>query len=353
MIQSLEILVAILGYQSLIISLFLLISDRGKALPNRLLGLFFLLVFIEIVAEFLLSSIWPPLKYLAYVGILYGPLIQMYFQSLSNPTATLSQILKINVLPVVALVILTTSISFKSIEYEIILALAFLIYLIITQASLYRLIQRIKYGFSNLEFLEIRWLYYFLVPLSIIVLSDILEVVFFLSENIFMTHLFLVLHVVFFLVTECYVLFYGTKRSNLYMGIVEKIKPDSIGPRYKNTNIDHEELTKLAEDFDSRIRSKKLFLNPDLNLALLSKTLEVNPRELSQVINQKFGTNFSDYINYLRLKYAQRLLENTPNDEMNISQIMYQSGFNSKTAFYNYFRKQTGISPKEYRRRSK
>jgi AraC-like DNA-binding protein len=85
-----------------------------------------------------------------------------------------------------------------------------------------------------------------------------------------------------------------------------------------------------------------------LSLEDLAKALNLAPRYLSQVINQAFNQNFSDYINGYRISHALEMLSSKKNNKT-ISEIFYNSGFNSRASFYKAFKKQMNTTPTEYR----
>ena len=80
----------------------------------------------------------------------------------------------------------------------------------------------------------------------------------------------------------------------------------------------------------------------------MAAELNVNSRHLSQVINELLDQNFYDLINKYRVEEVKKYIKKNPGK--NISEMMYEAGFNSKAAFNNAFKKHTGMTPTEYRR---
>lgn len=97
------------------------------------------------------------------------------------------------------------------------------------------------------------------------------------------------------------------------------------------------------------VDAEKLFLEPDISLADVAKKLNLPERQVSSVINGS-GQNFCDFINRKRIAHAQRMLTE-PGQKLNILEILYESGFNSKSVFNTQFKRLTGLSPKEFRKR--
>jgi AraC-like DNA-binding protein len=90
---------------------------------------------------------------------------------------------------------------------------------------------------------------------------------------------------------------------------------------------------------------EKLHLDPDINLNRVSRRLVRPARDVSKSINGQTGGNFSQYINGLRIEEACRLL----GGDMPITQIVFASGFNTKSNFNREFSRITGKSPSEWR----
>ncbi|MGL1835089.1 helix-turn-helix domain-containing protein [Rhodocyclaceae bacterium SMB388] len=89
-------------------------------------------------------------------------------------------------------------------------------------------------------------------------------------------------------------------------------------------------------------------LNANLTVEQLARQLAVPPRELSRAINQGFGQNFFEFVSAYRVAEAKRRLEDGANTD-SILNVMYDSGFNSKSVFNTAFKKATGLTPSQYR----
>jgi AraC-like DNA-binding protein len=103
----------------------------------------------------------------------------------------------------------------------------------------------------------------------------------------------------------------------------------------------HKRLTKLME-------SDKLYTECELSLFQLANRLNTLPNYLSQVINDKEGKNFYDYINMLRIEEFKSLVSRPENRKYTLLSLSYDCGFNSKSSFNKNFKKVTGQSPSEY-----
>ncbi len=99
------------------------------------------------------------------------------------------------------------------------------------------------------------------------------------------------------------------------------------------------------------MHQEKPHLHPNLTLEQLSRKLGAPSREVSRAINQGFGCNFFEFVSRYRIDEAKSRLADAAN-QANILQTMYDSGFNSKSVFNTAFKKETGFTASEYRRRA-
>lgn len=104
----------------------------------------------------------------------------------------------------------------------------------------------------------------------------------------------------------------------------------------------------LLEKIRSALEDKKFFLGKGLTIVDLAKNIDVSPKILSILINRKFKTNFNELINIYRVNYAKQLLEENVLALYSIEGLASMVGFNSRITFFNSFKKNVGISPKEY-----
>lgn len=119
--------------------------------------------------------------------------------------------------------------------------------------------------------------------------------------------------------------------------------------KYLRSRLSHEEKESILENLTAYLNeSSKPFLDPMLTLRKISGHLGVNSTSLSQVINEKTGLNFNDFINSFRIEESKKLLLSDEFEKITIDAIARMAGFNSRSAFYSAFRKHTGLTPREY-----
>lgn len=107
---------------------------------------------------------------------------------------------------------------------------------------------------------------------------------------------------------------------------------------------DHAE---LFPKVDALVRSERLFADPDINLSRIARRLTMPARDVSKAINQATDQNVSQYVNGLRIEEACRVLAET---ETSITEVVYQSGFNTKSNFNREFLRVKGVAPSVWRK---
>lgn len=98
--------------------------------------------------------------------------------------------------------------------------------------------------------------------------------------------------------------------------------------------------------------SEKRFLDPTISLERLSEEMGLSKSHLSRVINAELGIGFNDYLNHLRVEEAKHHLCNPEFENYTLVAIGLEAGFNSKTTFNTAFKKQTSMTPSEFRKNS-
>ncbi|WP_425412660.1 helix-turn-helix domain-containing protein [Lewinella cohaerens] len=80
----------------------------------------------------------------------------------------------------------------------------------------------------------------------------------------------------------------------------------------------------------------------------MAEHLDLHPNQLSWLLNECLGKNFSEFINHYRVETFKRLAKEPANAHITLLGLAYESGFNSKTVFNTYFKKETGLTPKQF-----
>ena len=86
-----------------------------------------------------------------------------------------------------------------------------------------------------------------------------------------------------------------------------------------------------------------------ITLNQIAENLHVNPAYLSVLFKKEMGSNFSDYLNTLRIKRSKELLVTT---NLSLLDISLLTGFEEQSYFTKVFKKLAGTTPNKYRKSS-
>lgn len=135
--------------------------------------------------------------------------------------------------------------------------------------------------------------------------------------------------------------------------LIKALLSSHFGEKTKITNLFHltkDQTKSLNSKLELHMQEQKPFLKFGLTLSDLATQLEVKERLLSQFINSHYNTSFQDYINLFRIEEAKKLIEQSKGSGKTILEIVYESGFNSKSAFNFAFKKHTNTTPTKYKK---
>jgi len=127
----------------------------------------------------------------------------------------------------------------------------------------------------------------------------------------------------------------------------EEIKKE----KYKTSALLPETVDQVLPKLTRLMQEEKVFLEPDLSLQKLSQQLHVHYNHLSRIINEHLGKSFNDYINGFRIEEARKMLADPEESQKTILEIAYDTGFYSKSVFNTAFKKFTGMTPSQYKKK--
>ena len=104
------------------------------------------------------------------------------------------------------------------------------------------------------------------------------------------------------------------------------------------------------KELEVLIQKEKLFQKPDLSLNQVALAMQVHPNQLSALINQHFQKNFREFINTYRIENAKMLLLDPDAERWTIEAIAAESGFQSRSAFYQAFKMIEGVTPTQFKK---
>jgi AraC-like DNA-binding protein len=136
---------------------------------------------------------------------------------------------------------------------------------------------------------------------------------------------------------------FGLQNSELFTEHFEKkaviLKPNQFS---------ESDLLKTLYELDRCMDEKKPYLHPRLSLKALSEIVLIPENQISAAINTIRKQNFYDYINTLRVNAFIERCKTADRYNYTLTAIAFECGFNSKSTFYDIFKRQTGSTPASY-----
>jgi AraC-like DNA-binding protein len=120
--------------------------------------------------------------------------------------------------------------------------------------------------------------------------------------------------------------------------------------KYEKNPLSLEEKEMYRKKITEYMEAQKPFLSPQLSLSELAEKLALPGFVVSQVLNTVLNQNFYDFVNSYRINESKKLMTESPDNEKTILEILYRSGFNSKSVFNAAFKKYNGTTPREFKK---
>lgn len=96
-------------------------------------------------------------------------------------------------------------------------------------------------------------------------------------------------------------------------------------------------------------KDKHIYTDSTLNREKVAEKLGISAGYVSQIVNTITGENFAHYINQYRVEAVKEMISNPEYENYTLLTMGLESGFTSKTTFYNAFKKVTSQTPNEYK----
>ncbi|MFH6935987.1 chromate resistance protein ChrB domain-containing protein [Flavobacterium sp. FlaQc-30] len=92
-------------------------------------------------------------------------------------------------------------------------------------------------------------------------------------------------------------------------------------------------------------------IDTNLSLRELSKNLGISPSYLSRIFSKYFDNmSFGEYVRKQRIEKAKKLMHSPKN--LPLTEIAILSGFSDQSHFSRIFKRETGLSPSDYRKKT-
>ena len=151
-------------------------------------------------------------------------------------------------------------------------------------------------------------------------------------------------------------------------GNVKEVMPEILSHSFVDNAVQNEKtfiqeirkvLEKVMDYRDQRIQGRygevilkakdyieKNYASQDTSLRLVADEVHLSPNHFSTIFSQECGITFIEYLTNKRIEAAKKLLRET---DMKGADIAFECGFSDPHYFSFIFKKNTGLSPREYR----
>ncbi len=363
--------------------LVLILVKKNKQRSDIFLSLFFILVGAELTYRFLRATNFSPsntwlVAFDLIYWILLGPTVYLYACFVIRRDQKFKKYMLLHLVPLAIILIpyvhflnlspLTGFFAYSNNHavyrwiIDILWEYCVLAYLIVLIIRLIRLRKEVPGYFSSRKRKDLSWLLYLsagfatnIMTSSILYYLDILQVISMPDSTFYFQVIILILYLLGIGI-------FGYRQKGIFsdyeMHEVSNIHfQGKLGPvperefKYRKSGLQEDENRILLNDLIKLMKTQQPYIDCELNLQGLALKLNTSVHKLSQVINEHFRQNFFDFINSYRIEEVKKLLQDSKNNNLKVISLAYDCGFNSKSAFYTAFKKDTGTTPVEYRRK--
>ncbi len=354
----------------LVFGLLLIFTKRINQKANRYLGgLALIIVFWNVWVLSLDLDIfrYSPKFYLIPLNfsLALGPLFYLYIKKMTNPEWSLSKKYGVHFLPLLFELIVHVILCREALEKGISATDTTAFYTLIPAVQLLAIISIVVYCYHGLSLLKkyhiwlkanysndnkynLHWLYrltiifatfwLMLVPYTLI---DYLFFDFSLGIQDYYPIYILLSLITLWISIEAFL-----KPEIVFVDAIQEDKSATVEKKTKPT----QEVLEKATWLQDKMEQNLFYLDSELNLTSLAKALDMHPNNLSKIINEGIGKNFSDFINDYRVQAVIDRLKDPKYDHITLLGISFECGFNSKTTFNRVFKNITGKTPIDFKK---
>lgn len=135
--------------------------------------------------------------------------------------------------------------------------------------------------------------------------------------------------------------------TSIKLGVVDYITKPVIEDDLVKVLNNYSQLIRYSNQIQQSLKLIHQNYEEKITLNYLATKIHINPAYLSRKFQEEVGVGFSEYVNHYRLMMAKKMLTDKP--EASIGEVSEKCGFNSQHYFSQMFRKETGVSPRDYR----
>lgn len=132
----------------------------------------------------------------------------------------------------------------------------------------------------------------------------------------------------------------------------EEEKLDEI-PENKRIPLPEDVVESLTRKLKQVMETEKNYRDQEISLKSVADQIGTTPHVLSQLLNENLNRNFADFINSYRIEEIKAILDEPEGQKKKNWILAHDAGFNNMTVFYKAFKKYTGMTTNDYRKKIK
>lgn len=370
-------------FQSLFFSL-LLFLKRDKNLKDYWLAFFFLNIGLQFFYLNALKTGFAEGKdYMILFDMfhwtLIGPLLFLYVRQVIHPNRRLRMADLVHLLPLALVLmiygdyILTRMGSMPYEEYAanhrgnptlffggMVWGFSSVVYYLLTTIMIYRHRKRMVNFFSSPRRVGLGWLNYLTQGFGFFLLLEVLQIV--LSDRgIHVFGINLVAYSWIILILYVFAMGYiGLRQPGIFTRfdpadhsvhtMAGNLQGNLVTIKYLKSKLPDDEKSAILGKLQTYMEKDKPWLDCELDIKTVADAVGTSIHKLSQVINQSLNKSYYDFVNEYRIAEVKRQLQQSRSRNLKIIAVAYDCGFNSKSAFYEVFKKSVGQTPSEFRK---
>ena len=350
--------------QGVILSLVFL-SGRNLSQTRKLMGVFILFFSLGLLEPYIESNLthYPFFQWLLVIlvmgNFLYGPLIYLFVYYFIHQEQTFRRVQCLHFLPfgiglVISIIPELSGVNGKSGLADLLVFEGLIVQILTYNILAIKMLRKYRNQQESGKYYQlkdIRWLEHFLVFLtSIYVLSFTISHLIMLGMEVNRFYLLVQLTITLsiyllsyksMLIPEIFSLKTGTDLSKNGM------------KKYQRSGLKPDEAVLYLEQLKQYMKERKAYLNPNVTIEQMAQDMSISRHHLTQVINEHFKKNFYGFVNQYRVEEVKRMITDKKYNHFSLSALGLEAGFKSKTTFNANFKKETGLTPSEWKMQQK
>lgn len=370
-------------FAAIILIVFLLSSETGKRLSNIMLSVYLLLTIQDFSAQFTILLIyknWPVLGMLiSQTSFLIVPALYLFvkasvyrdFKLTYSSLLHVSPMIIFNILlipiyywPLISNPELSRDIYVENPTFVKLIYISLHAQIFIYNFFMFRMLFRYRnillenYASPKLE--NYKWLMQFISILFIEELFATAKNIFRFGDSESLRFISMVIVNLMFVIIIFWLVIKALKNPKLLVGVSsDTLLVNQMVETENNPNepiipdtVDSNAQKEIIEKLENHMKVNETFMDSSLSVYDLAKQINVPSRDLSIAINHVLNKHFFDFVNEYRIKKAMEIFKNTNDDKLTVLEVLYEVGFNSKSSFNTAFKKFTGTTPSEFKRKA-